>query len=114
MKKLIVCLLVAGLVLFFGVCRIVEKEIASNRAIEEYFLLGYENASLDYLKGSEYYSTMTSEYENLLVQYKLAYDAGYGFGWRDTETGMPEYSERGYEYSWRSPDWMYKIYYLFK
>lgn len=114
MKRIIICLLAVALALFFSVRHTIGKEISNNMAIEEYFTIGYENASFDYFMGARYHSTITGEYDNLLAQYKLAYDAGYGFGWSDAETDLYDHSGLGSKYICRSPYWMYEIYYLFK
>lgn len=108
-------LLVVG-TLFYQRLRAIEKDIKVEYQIHDYYLLGYEAGYDDYAYGNDYGHTLCNRYDKLLYYLRLAYDAGYGYGYYDNavENGRMN-EERGHEYRVDySPDWMWNLYCLFR
>jgi len=117
MKKRVVFILAFVLliaIVWFSVEK-VEKEIDESMQVESFYQEGYWAGHEDYLNSLSYHDTIPEDFDKLLYQYKLAFDSGYGYGFWDASNGTNEHEDCGSDYySIYSPNWMRRIYYLFK
>lgn len=112
---IILVMIISSIVIVFSCYNRVENELNESTAISSSYNDGYFAGSEDYNRGFSFRKSVRNDFDNMIPIYKLAYDAGYAYGWVDALNGTPIHSERGFEYSpLTAPDFMYKIYWLLK
>ncbi len=117
-KKILIaiaCLTIAIILIGKGIHMSIDEKLRESSTINDCYREGYYAAQDDYSNNLLYGTTKPYGYDKYKPIFKLAFDAGYGYGYSDALEVSSDNKDHGYSYvdldQYSDLEW--RVYYLF-